>query len=177
LIDAAVAVIEDRAREALTKNGRASYTDGYTEASVVATVLAEQGVLTHPDQDSKGWQAIDRVRKSRDGKAKRLLDAEAAKPNARILRFSSKKGDTPPRLTARRQGFYGTTVEYTTPELFDRAEELTAAAEAKAQADELALDNALEVAAALGLPAGRVRALTVTFTVEEFVALVERVQN
>jgi hypothetical protein len=177
MIDAAVAVIEERARKALDgqAGSRGARYTGYTEARVVATVLREQGVLTHPHQDSEGWQTRESARKSLDGKARRLLDTEASKPNARILRFSSARQDRPPHLNGERMGLYGHTVAYTTTELFARATALAEQAEARDQADELRMDNALEQAAALGLPAGRARGLTITFTVDEFVTLLKKV--
>jgi hypothetical protein len=173
MIDAAVAVVEQEAREALAKP-RPMTNDGFVTAHAVANKLVAAGVITHDRLDSKGMWEREAARKSVDGKAKRLLDAEAAKPNARVRRFSSTK-DAPPRLTGTRGRGYGREVTYTSVELLAKAEEVTVQAEAKDQADELRMDNALEQAAALGLPAGRARALTITFTVDEFVTLLQKV--
>jgi hypothetical protein len=175
-IDAAVAVVEREAREALAKTDP-FYSDGYIASHVVATKLVELGVITHPHLDSKGRYYQEGARKSVEGKAKRLLDAEAAKPNARILRFSSRKGETnPPRLTGVRREFYGPTTAYTTLELYQRASERVAATNAQARADAATMTALLARAAELGLPVPiKNTSQQVTFTAEDFGTLIDRV--
>jgi hypothetical protein len=153
-IDAAVAVVQARAAEALA--GDPSDVAGrgreYVEPHAIAIELVEQDVLVQ--EEYPGYSGKDRSRKRLEGQVKRLLDEEARKPDARILRFSSVDDKSLPRLNGTRRGFYGPSVGYTTPELHERALTAVAAADAqrRAERDEMA-ELLARVNASEGFPA------------------------
>jgi hypothetical protein len=173
-IDAAVAVIQENAQAALDRGpdevGRGSE---YTEAYVVATVLEERGVLVR--EDAVGFAGKDRSDKRLHGQARRLLDEEARKPDARILRFSSHDGDPLPRLNGNRRGFYGAAVGYTTPELYAAAVAAVDARDARDKAELDEMSAMLDVAAAAGFPKpSAATARSVTYDADGLRALLER---
>lgn len=149
-MDAAVAIVQHRAAielEAEPSGLLHEYIDPWT----IATELERQGVLVR--EDGPGWRAQDKAIKRLEGQARRLLDEEARKPDARILRFSSADNKALPRLDGGRRGFNRAGIGYTTPELHERA---VAAVEArvareKAEREEMA-DLLARARAADGFP-------------------------
>jgi hypothetical protein len=153
-IDAAVAVVEERARQALDQTDGDGFRNEYTEAGHVVRTLKEQGVISHDDDGSRDWRRAEAARKSLEGQVKRLLDTEAAKDDARVLRFSSRgSSDMLPRLDGTRHGLHGMNVGYTTPELYERA---LMAVQARIDREDAAREEfagLLEQARAAGWPA------------------------
>lgn len=169
-IDAAVAVIEARCQARL--RGELDYAREYTEAYEVATALVEQGVLVR-EEGLTGYG--ERARKRLDGQAKRLLDEEAGRPNPRILRFSSRDHVPLPHLDGYHRHLYGNAVGYTTPALYQAAQEAVEARLARLRADEQAMDELLQQAEAAGLPEPvKHDSHLVTYNVEGVRALIER---
>lgn len=180
LTEAAVALVQQAAAAALGGEveeftGRK---DGYVEAYMVSGTLADQGVLTHEDLNASSSQWRNRARKSLEGKVKRVLDAEAAKPDARILRFSSAKDQPPFRLDGYARNYYGQAVLYGTPELVAAGQQ--AFEERIAREHEEAASMAALVARAkdAGMPDPvKANAYNVTYDVEGLRQLVEAMER
>lgn len=181
LIDAAVAVVVARTEEALRGDPHSREYVGreYIEAYAVATALRESGMISHPDTDSRDHNYRERARKALDSKVKRLLDEEVAKPNARILRFSSRDQQLGlPRLNGMRRRLSGNAVGYTTPELYERAQQATATFQEQQLAQATAMVLLLARATAAGLPEPlKSDSRTVTYGYDALLALVERLEG
>jgi hypothetical protein len=153
LVDAAVAVIVTRANLAL-EGQLDGWRDGYSEVSHVAGRLRDAGLISHPNQDRSGT-AGDEARRSLEGKAKRLLDAELARgEQSRILRFLAQ--DAPkggwPQLDGNTRPPYGNSTYYTTPDMYAAAQAAVQAEVDQLAADRQAMADLLKEAAAAGLP-------------------------
>lgn len=171
-IDAAVAVVEKNAQAALADlgGGDSLVRSEYTEAYQVASVLEREGVLVRVE--GRDFAAKEAAERRLNGQAKRLLDEEAAKPDARILRFSSRDGEPLPRLNGWRRHLHGAAVGYTTPELYERALMAVQARLDQERAEELEIASLLDQAAAAGFPKPKTATrLTVTYDLDGLRAL------
>ena len=178
-IDAAVAIVQENARAALDDDPNSDdhyLRHEYTEAYHVTSQLVKQGVLIEERPMSTSQVERDRIQKRLAGQAKRLLDEEARKPDARILRFSSVTDESPPRLNGYNRALYGQAVGYTTPELYERALEARESRQAREreQRDEMA-DLLARARAAGDFPVPTdVTTTSVTFGVDGLRKLLER---
>jgi hypothetical protein len=177
-IDAAVAVVVERAQRAFDGEVRGSVPEhGYVEPYMVAATLAEQGVISHPDLDSRSPALRDAARRSIDGKARRLLDEAAA--GGRIVRLRASEHPQLPQLDGTTRPPYASATNYTTPELYKAASAAVETAQLLRLDRESELRDLVERALALGFPepTGPERgAVTVTYNLDAFRAIVERVE-
>jgi hypothetical protein len=172
LIDAAVEIVQERAADALAG---VEYASEYIEAHAVTARMQGSGLISHPDAESRDYNVREKARKSLEAKVKRLLDEEAAKPDARILRFSTTNDRLLPRLDGTRRDLYGMAVAYTTPELHQRAGQAVEDLQVRVRQEEDETEGMLRHAKDLGLPepvsADR---SGVTFDREGFQAILDR---
>jgi hypothetical protein len=151
LIDAAVAVVEKEVAGSLEKweqvlAGTLStsnlHLNDYVSSYTVTWRLKDDDVIRAVPKQGD-YYGKENAAKAVEAKVKRALDEEAAKPNARILRFSTRDGVLP-RLDGQRRRLFGQQVAYTTPELYRKAQEAVLAAETTAR------DEAAEFKVLLG---------------------------
>jgi hypothetical protein len=152
LIDAAVTVVQENARKALDGEGDNLHRFEYTDAYQVATRLIDRGLITHERLIARSSAWRDQARKSLDAKTKRLLDAEMETASPRLVRHRRDDGPAP-RLSGERRPLYSGATGYTTPELYQRAEEAVAAKVERQRADTAELAELLKRAEAVGMPA------------------------
>jgi hypothetical protein len=175
-INAAVAVVQEQAAAALRGEQSQRMRAGYVDADTVSTVLVKQGVLD--TVETRSGSARDAEQRRLRGQAKRLLDEEAKLPGGRILRFSSADRKTLPYLDSERRFQYGQTVDYTTPELYERALTAVQARLDRERAEELEIASLLDQATAAGFPKPKTATrLSVTYDIAGLRALLELVSS
>jgi len=176
LTEAVVEYVQTAAKAALAGERVAGIReDGYVEAYAIGANLIDRGILTHEHLQSSSSSWKDDARKSIDGKVKRLLDAEAAKPDARILRFSSRTDEAPFKLDGYSRNYYGQSVLYGTPELVEAGRQAFEARIAREHAETEAMDAMLARAAAANWPEpDKHTRLSVTYSADALFEILER---
>jgi hypothetical protein len=169
-IDAAVSIVQEHAQAVMDGTSQSTeYMPGYA----VAGMLEDRGVLVREPKPGD-YNASEKARLRVENQAKRLLDEEAAKPDARILRFSSVDSPPLPRLDGTMRRLPGSQVAYTTAECYERCQRAVENRDAdqKAKREEMAAWLKRAQTAGLPEPSSTVEGATVTYNLDTFAALV-----